>query len=84
MDLLDLDRVTCRLCITGDNATDKCSNIFTKTIKESANSLEHSQLFEEVSVNLLNMRLSEALESFTCIEVSNCIPWHSCLVTNFS
>lgn len=32
MDCLDLNKVTCRLCITGDEQNDDLSNLFTKTV----------------------------------------------------
>lgn len=69
MDCLDLNKVTCRLCITGDEVNGRLSNLFTKTIHESAS--EATQLIDDDRV--LNMRLSQALESFTCIEVSSMI-----------
>lgn len=63
MECLDLNKVTCRICITGDDVNDGLSNLFTKTINEA----DAHKLIDDDYV--LNMRLSEALESFTCIEV---------------
>lgn len=65
MDCLDLNKVTCRICITGDDQHDELSNLFTKTINESPSEATKSIDDEQV----LNMPISEALESFTCIEV---------------
>lgn len=73
MDCLDLNKVTCRICITGDELItgdqldDGLSNLFTKTINES--SADATKLIDDEYV--LNLRLSEALESFTCIEVGS-------------
>lgn len=65
MDYLDLDKVTCRICITGDESNDGLSNFFTKTIIESE--ADATTLIDDDYV--LNMRLSDAFESYTCIEV---------------
>lgn len=80
MDCLDLNKVTCRICITGDEQNDDLSNLFTKTINESAS--EATKLIDEVYV--LNMRLSEALESFTCIEVDSMLFYIEFLILPFS
>lgn len=69
MDCLDLTKVTCRICITGDEENNRLANLFTKTIKESA--YEATKLIDDDYV--LNLRMSEALELYTCIEVSSII-----------
>lgn len=74
MDCLDLSKVKCRICITGDEHSGKLSNLFTKTINESAS--KSTKLIDDDYV--LNMPLSEALVSFTCIQVSR-IDVASCL-----
>lgn len=69
MDCLDLNKVTCRICITGTGTgtgADGLSNLFKKKINESVS--EATNLIDDDCV--LNMPLSEALESVTCIEVT--------------
>lgn len=76
MDCLDLSKVKCRICITGVEFSGTLSNIFTKTIKESAS--ESAKLIDDEYV--LNMPMSEALVSFTCVQVgrySNVFLYHS-------
>lgn len=63
MDCLDLTKVLCRICITGD---DNLSNMFTKKVKQSEAAA--TKLIEESAV--LDMTLSDALEACTCIEVN--------------
>ncbi|KAJ6643037.1 Protein glass, partial [Pseudolycoriella hygida] len=59
---------TCRICITGDDSDesgDAPSNLFTKKIYQSVSEATKSMDDDY----LLNMRFSEALESYTCIEL---------------
>ncbi|XP_037046894.1 zinc finger protein 32-like [Bradysia coprophila] len=65
MDCLDLSKVKCRICITGDELSGRLSNLFTKTINESAS--EATKLIDDDYV--LGMSFSEALMSFTCIQL---------------
>lgn len=62
MDSLDLTKVSCRICITGN---DKLSNLFTKKVKEC--STRAKKLIDDE--NVLDMILSEALELYTTVEV---------------